>query len=622
MSKLFLTVLDMSLTASYVILIVILVRLLLKKTPKVISYALWIVVALRLLIPFTLESGYSLVPSNNNVSNISHDIIYQQSPQINSGVNQVDTFINNYLPAPTASASVNPLQIYVEIGAYIWFLVIVSLLIYSFVSILILKRRLKNAKLIENNIFKAKNIRTAFVLGLIKPRIYLPVGLTKEERDYIIMHEQTHIIRKDHIIKMLAFFILSVHWFNHLVWIAFRLMSRDMELSCDERVLKKMDNDIKKPYAYSLLSLNTERHILTGSPLAFAEGNVKARIKNVLNYKKPAFWLTWISVLFALVIGVGLLSNPEAKVNNDDNNNSSGENVQMQETEDESQELENESPTDESQELESESPTDESQELESENPTDEDSIREGFSSMDVYTKDYTFDVSYDEELEHYQRVYSIHGEYDLNGDGKADEINAFLKREFDDGSYIEVNGVKAELYLYTPTGEMRIIDLDRNDNYIDLAVLDEGASYDPEFKFFRYDGENLYPVGIIDRNALMDGQGKFISWFHLADNFKPQFFSAWGEFKNNEYVITNHDVEEYIGKTYEVSGNGFFLPLDDNPENHYDYMSFDQETLRDFDATKIKLLDIHISEDERILNSFYVELPDGERGMLYFWIGD
>lgn len=296
MSKLFLNVLDMSLTASYVILIVILVRLLLKKTPKVISYALWIVVALRLLIPFTLESGYSLMPPNNNVNNISHDIIYQQSPQINTGVGQVDTFINNSLSAPTVGASVNPLQIYLEIVAYIWFLVIVSLLIYSFVSILILKKRLKNATLIENNIFEAKNIRTAFVLGLIKPRIYLPVGLTKEERDYIIMHEQTHIIRKDHIIKILAFFTLSVHWFNPLVWIAFRLMSRDMELSCDERVLKKMDNDIKKPYANSLLSLNTERIILNGSPLAFAEGNVRARIENVLNYKKPAFWVTLVSI--------------------------------------------------------------------------------------------------------------------------------------------------------------------------------------------------------------------------------------------------------------------------------------------------------------------------------------
>jgi beta-lactamase regulating signal transducer with metallopeptidase domain len=272
----------MSLTASYVILIVILVRLLLKKAPKYISYTLWIVVAFRLIIPFTLESSYSLMPSKSNVDYIPHDIIYQGNPQINSGVDRIDTFVNNSLPAPTIEASVNPLQIYIKIGAYIWLLVIGSLLIYSYVSILILKSRLKKAQLIEKNIFEAKNIRTPFVLGIIRPRIYLPAGLTKEEQDYIILHEQTHINRKDHIVKMLAYLILSIHWFNPLVWIAFRLMSIDMELSCDERVLRKMDKDIKKTYANSLLSLNTKKHILNGSPLAFGEGNVKTRIKNVL----------------------------------------------------------------------------------------------------------------------------------------------------------------------------------------------------------------------------------------------------------------------------------------------------------------------------------------------------
>lgn len=605
MSKLFLTVLDMSLMASYVILIVILARLLLKKAPKVISYALWIVVAFRLLIPITLESAYSLMPANNNVNYISHDIIYQQSPRINTPIDKVNTFINNSLPAPTVESSVNPLQIYVEIGSYIWFLVIVSLVVYSLVSILILKRRLKNAKLIKENIFETKKIRTPFVLGLIKPRIYLPIGLTKEERDYIILHEQTHINRKDHIVKMLAFFILSIHWFNPLVWLAFRLMSSDMELSCDERVLKKMDNDIKKPYANSLLTLNTERYILNGSPLAFGEGNVKIRIKNVLNYKKPAFWLTWISVLFALVIGIGLLANPEGKSakGNKDSNNTPEENSQIGRNESGSEELKGEGSKKEKTGIKG-------------------SSIDGFTAMDLYIKDYTFDISYDKELEYYQRVYSVNGEYDLNGDGKVDEVNALLKSNYEDGSYIEVNGTKFALDPYNLGGEVQIIDLDINDSYSELALFDDGDSGDPNFIFFRYDGKNLYPVGRIDRYALMDGHGKFISWFHLADNFNPQFFSAWGEFKNSEYVISNNDIEEYIGKTYEVSGNAYFLPLENNPENHLGYMDWDQETLREFEATKIKLLDIHISEDDRTLNSFYVELADGEKGMLYFWIGD
>jgi hypothetical protein len=245
-----------------------------------------------------------------------------------------------------------------------------------------------------------------------------------------------------------------------------------------------------------------------------------------------------------------------------------------------------------------------------------------FSEIDKYIKDYTFDVSYDGDLEWDQRAYSIHGTYDLNGDGEADSINAVLIAGNEDGSYVEVNGIKMELNLYNPTGAANIIDLDSRDAYTEVAVFDDGASGDPAFTFIRYDGKKLFTVGTIDRHALMDGQGKFISWFHLANNFKPQFFSALGEFKNNEYVITNHDVEQYKGKTYEVDGTGFFVSLDNNPEDYFEHMVWDPETLREFKETRIKLLDIHMSPDNPTLNCFYVELPDGERGLLYFWIGD
>jgi beta-lactamase regulating signal transducer with metallopeptidase domain len=271
------------------------------------------VVAFRLIIPFSFESMFSLMPRNTNAVPIPHDIIYQQSPQINSGIEVVDSFVNNSLPAPTIGASVNPLQIYLEIGAYIWILGIIALLMYSLVSILQLKRQLKSAQLIEQNIFEAGNLRTPFILGFIRPKIYLPIGLSKEERNYIILHEQTHIQRKDHIIKVLAFLILSIHWFNPLVWIAFMLMSTDMEHSCDERVLKEMDEEIKKPYADSLLSLATGRHILNGSPLAFGEGNVKGRIINVLNYKKPVFWVVTVALIAVVAVSVGLMSNPQEK---------------------------------------------------------------------------------------------------------------------------------------------------------------------------------------------------------------------------------------------------------------------------------------------------------------------
>ena len=325
MSEQFLTVLNMSLTASYVIIFVMLIRLPLKKVPKVISYALWGVVAFRLIIPFSFESMFSLMPRKTNAVPIPHDIIYQQSPQINSGIGVVDSFVSESLPTPTVGASVNPLQVYIEIGAYIWVLGMIALLVYSLVSVLLLKRQLKSAQLIEQNIFEAKNLKTPFVLGLIKAKIYLPVGLNATERSYILLHEQTHIHRNNHIIKVLAFLTLSIHWFNPLVWIAFMLMNKDMELSCDERVLKQMNNeDIKKPYANSLLSLATGKHILNGSPLAFGEGNVKGRIKNVLNYKRPRFWIIVFSIIIVATVGIGLMANPEDKNSTDVSDSSDG----------------------------------------------------------------------------------------------------------------------------------------------------------------------------------------------------------------------------------------------------------------------------------------------------------
>ena len=315
MIDLLIDILNMSLKASYVILIVMLIRLLLKKAPKFISYVIWSVVAFRLIIPFSFESIFSIIPKKMNTNPIPRDIVYQNTPQVKSGIEATDIIVNvkNSLPAPSTVASVNPMQTFMIIGSCIWILGMVALAIYSVISVIRLKRQLKDAKLLEDNIFEANNLRTPFVLGVIKPKIYLPTGLKAEERAYIVLHEQTHIRRADHIIKIIAFIILTIHWFNPLVWIAFVLMNKDMELSCDEYVLKEMKEDIKKSYANSLLSLAIGGHMINGSPLAFGEGNVKVRIKNVLNYKKPTFWMIAISMIIIAVIGVGLLTNPKEK---------------------------------------------------------------------------------------------------------------------------------------------------------------------------------------------------------------------------------------------------------------------------------------------------------------------
>lgn len=247
-----------------------------------------------------------------NTSPIPQNIVYQQTPQISSGIPAIDTYVNGSLPASIAEASANPLQIYTRIGTYIWLFGIAIMLLYSVISVLILKRRLKNTRHTGGRIYEVNHLKTPFVLGLFRPRIFIPAALSAEEKSYIIRHEQTHIRRFDHIIKPFAFLVLSIHWFNPLVWIAFALMGTDMELSCDERVIKEMGGAIKKPYSISLLSLATERRIINGSPLAFGEGNVRGRIKNVLNYKKPAFWIVVVAVIAVTCVGIGLMANPKA----------------------------------------------------------------------------------------------------------------------------------------------------------------------------------------------------------------------------------------------------------------------------------------------------------------------
>ncbi len=308
MDELFISVLNMSLTASYVIAAIILARLFLKKAPKVISYILWAVVGFRLTFPFSFESVFSLIPFQS--APIPADIAIQPIPRVDSGINLVDNTVSRVLPVTTPGASVNPLQIWQTVGVYIWLTGISVMLIYSVVSIVLLKRQLYGSALTEGNIYEAGNLKTPFVLGFIHPKIYIPAGLSAEEKGYIILHEQTHIKRFDYVVKLAAFIILCIHWFNPLVWVAFLLMSMDMEMSCDERVLKEMGSHIKKAYSASLLSMATGRQLINSSPLAFGEGNLRGRIKNVLNFKKPAFWVLAAAIIVAIAVGIGLLCNP------------------------------------------------------------------------------------------------------------------------------------------------------------------------------------------------------------------------------------------------------------------------------------------------------------------------
>lgn len=307
MDKLFLTIINMSLTGAFVIAGICLARLPLKKAPRIISYCLWAVAGFRLVFPFSIESAFSLIPFKARM--IPPDIAMQSIPRIDSGLPFINNTVSSILPTATTNASVNPLQIWITIGAFGWLIGVVVMVIYGMASFVILKQKLGKAAHIVANIYEAENVNSPFVLGVLKPKIYLPIGLSGQERSYILLHEQTHIRRRDHIVKFAAYFILCLHWFNPLAWVAFLLMGVDMEISCDERVLKQMGGEIKKGYSLSLLSLATERRIIGGNPLAFGEGGVKRRIKNVLNFKKPSRVIIIASAALAVVLSMGFAVN-------------------------------------------------------------------------------------------------------------------------------------------------------------------------------------------------------------------------------------------------------------------------------------------------------------------------
>lgn len=313
MEVLFSVILKMSITGGIVALLVIFARIFLKKAPKIFSYAMWAVVLFRLVSPISFESTvslFSLAPQSSIIESRLPLPEIQPSPIITA-----QTAIASEptgAPPQVAKPPAKPPSIMFVLSV-VWLFGGAVVLLYSVRSYRKLRRSLKEVTHIEGNIYEVGELKTPFVFGILRPKIYLPVGLCAEERSYILAHEQVHIARRDYLVKPLAFLALCVHWFNPLVWISFALMSRDMEMSCDERVLRERGAAIKRAYSTSLLSLSTSEH-LPKSALAFGEGSVKERIKNVLNYKKPAFWVSVAAIIAVIVIGIVLVANPQRKL--------------------------------------------------------------------------------------------------------------------------------------------------------------------------------------------------------------------------------------------------------------------------------------------------------------------
>ncbi|MBE6751437.1 MAG: hypothetical protein E7556_02810 [Ruminococcaceae bacterium] len=311
MENLFLTIVNMSITATWVVLAFTLLRPLLKKVPKWVNCFLWGIVALRLCLPFSLESVFSLIPTTETIPT---NITTSAKPQIDTGVGVVNSVVNPVISesfTPDPSYSANPLQVIVGVASYIWLVGLVFMVLYCVISYIMLKRKVSASVHYNNNIYYCDNIETPFILGVIKPKIYIPSGVNESDLQFILEHEKSHIKRKDYLVKPLSFLILSVYWFNPAIWLWYILLCRDIESACDEKAIKFYDNEYKKLYSTALLNCSTQKRMIMACPVAFGETGVKQRIKSVLNYKQPAFWVVGFAIILTVWLTIFFVTNPE-----------------------------------------------------------------------------------------------------------------------------------------------------------------------------------------------------------------------------------------------------------------------------------------------------------------------
>ena len=310
MSELFLAVINMSIAASWMIPAVLVLRLLLKKAPKWLTVLLWAVVALRLICPFTVESALSLIPSAQTVS---PGIMTDTYPQIHTGIPVFNNSVNPIIGetfSPNPGDSINPLQVWIPVMSMIWVVGMGALALYGIISYFRLKRKVGTAVLLRDRVYQSERVASPFVLGVFRPKIYLPFAMEESDIPHVLSHEEAHISRKDHWWKPLGFAILALHWFNPLMWISYALLCRDIELACDEKVVRNLDIEGRADYSQALLHCAVGRPMILACPVAFGEVSVKDRVRSVLSYKKPAFWLLLLGVVASIVLAICFLTNP------------------------------------------------------------------------------------------------------------------------------------------------------------------------------------------------------------------------------------------------------------------------------------------------------------------------
>lgn len=311
MSDLFLKIVNMSISASWLVVAVLILRLVLKKAPKWVNVLLWGIVAVRLICPFSFESALSLIPS---AETFPEKIISGPSFDVQTGITPIDNRINDYLGDryfEGVTVPTNNGNNVMTILTIVWIIGILLLATYTVISYWRLHREIDTAVRYKDNIFQSENVSSPFVLGIINPRIYLPFSMNEQDMEHVVAHEQAHIRRKDHWWKPLGFLLLTIHWFNPLMWLAYVLLCRDIELACDEKVIKGLGNEQRADYTQALVACSVNRRMIAACPLAFGEVGVKERVKSVMNYKKPAFWVIIIAVIVCVGVAVCFLTNPK-----------------------------------------------------------------------------------------------------------------------------------------------------------------------------------------------------------------------------------------------------------------------------------------------------------------------
>ena len=310
MEAIFLKLLNMSITASWLVFAVFLLRILFRKASKFVSMLLWALVGIRLVCPFSLKSILSVIP---NPEPVPSEILTAEHPVIQSGIPAVNETMNPVLSetfAPSAETGVSPLGSLAFVASVLWLCGIVVLLLYTAVSYWRIHKSVREAALYQGNVWLCDRIDTPFILGVLRPRVFLPSDIEKADLPYVLAHEQAHLKRRDHLWKPLGFLLLTVYWFNPVLWVAYILFCKDMELACDERVLRTLGAACKKPYSNALINCSVPRKRISACPLAFGETGVKERVRSVLNYKKPAFWLAAVAVVAVAVAALVFLTNP------------------------------------------------------------------------------------------------------------------------------------------------------------------------------------------------------------------------------------------------------------------------------------------------------------------------